>query len=106
MRSGKGRANAEHFTLRWMPTTGTGSRMGMAVSRKVSKRAVVRNTIKRITRESFRVVRSSMPPLDVLVIAKPTAAVAERDALRRDLDAAWRRLQALKLGAAPGTIGG
>ena len=78
----------------------------MAVSRKVSKRAVVRNTIKRVTRESFRGAYDGLPALDVLVIAKPSAAETGRVLLRRDLDSGWHRLQALKVGPAPGTIGG
>ena len=80
--------------------------MGLAVSRKVSKRAVERNRIKRIVRESFRLRRTALPALDVLVIARPTAAGAANPALHADLDGAWRKLQALKPGSAPGTIGG
>lgn len=82
------------------------ARLGLAVSRKVSKRAVARNRIKRIVRESFRSRRAELPALDVLVIARPAAADAANPVLHADLDTAWRKLQALKPGSAPGTIGG
>jgi ribonuclease P protein component len=78
----------------------------MAVSRKVSKRAVERNRIKRVVRESFRARREQLPGVDVLVIARTSAASTASPALRADLDRVWQRLQSLKPTAAPGTIGG
>lgn len=78
----------------------------MAVSRKVSKRAVERNRIKRLVRESFRARCAQLPRLDVLVVARTSAASTDSPTLRADLDRAWQRLQSLKPSAAPGTIGG
>ncbi len=78
----------------------------MAVSRKVSKRAVERNRIKRLVRESFRAQRTQLPSLDVLVIARTSAANTDSPTLRADLDRVWQRLRSLKPTAAPGTIGG
>lgn len=47
-------------------------RLGLAVSRKVSKRAVVRNRIKRRLRELFRRNGEHVPPsVDLVVIAMP-----------------------------------
>lgn len=80
--------------------------MGLAVSRKVSKRAVERNRIKRVIRESFRVWRGSLPTLDILVIARISATSADNTMLRDDLERAWQTLKALKQAPAPGTIGG
>lgn len=95
-----------HFLLRGIASTSGHTRLGLAVSRKVSKRAVARNRIKRIVRESFRLRREVMPALDVLVIARPSAAGATNPALHADLENAWKKLKALKPEAAPGTIGG
>jgi ribonuclease P protein component len=105
-RDASGRVQTRHFLLRIIPSVVGEARLGLAVSRKVSKRAVARNRIKRIVRESFRLQRAGLPALDVLVIARPVAAGAENAALRADLDIAWRKLQALKPGPVPGTIGG
>ena len=105
-RSAAGRVQTRHFLLRVIPSVIGEARLGLAVSRKVSKRAVARNRIKRIVRESFRLHRAGLPALDVLVIARPIAAGAENAALHADLDIAWQKLQALKPGPAPGTIGG
>lgn len=105
-RGSSGRVQARHFHLRAVRSTAGQARLGLAVSRKVSKRAVARNRIKRVVRESFRVHRAALPALDVLVIARASAAAAENAALRADLDGLWRKLQALKPDCVPGTIGG
>ena len=89
-----------------MPSLIGQARVGLAVSRKVSKRAVARNRIKRLVRESFRQQRLNLPAWDVLVIARTSAAEASNEALREDLAGAWLRLAALKPRATPGTIGG
>jgi ribonuclease P protein component len=92
--------------LRWIPSSSGLCRMGMAVSRKVSKRAVERNRIKRSIRESFRSARTTLPPLDILVVARTSAATTSNALLRDDLGNAWSRLHALKQALPPGTIDG
>lgn len=106
LRNASARIQTRHFLLRGLPSIRSHARLGLAVSRKVSKHAVARNRIKRIIRESFRLRREALPALDVLVIARPSAAVATNPALHTDLDDAWQKLQALKPRATPGTIGG
>ncbi|WHZ20076.1 MAG: Ribonuclease P protein component [Rhodanobacteraceae bacterium] len=106
LRNAQGRIQTRHFLLRWIVSPTGAARLGLAISRKVSKRAVARNRIKRIARESFRLQRESLPAMDVLVIARSSAATIERAVLRDDLDDAWRKLKALKPASTPGTIGG
>ena len=68
------------------------ARIGLAVSRRVSKRAVVRNRIKRRIRESFRADQLMLQRLDILVIALPATAEAANITLARSLSAHWQRL--------------
>jgi ribonuclease P protein component len=86
------RTSVAHFTAQYRSTPDGGARLGMAVSRKVSKDAVVRNRIRRQIRESFRLQRAQLPNLDVLVIARVSAAMQTNPALRAQLDALWQRL--------------
>jgi ribonuclease P protein component len=68
------------------------ARLGIAVSRKVSKRAVVRNRIKRQIRESFRLNKNLLMGMDCVVVAKQAAALTENPALRTSLDTHWRKI--------------
>jgi ribonuclease P protein component len=106
LRHATGRWQGRHFLLRWSPTSAGMARLGLAVSRKVSKRAVERNRIKRVIRESFRSGRTELPQVDVLVIARSSAAATVNAVLRADLARAWQALQALKPTHTPGTIDG
>ncbi|HET7592332.1 MAG TPA: ribonuclease P protein component [Rhodanobacteraceae bacterium] len=105
-RTASGKVQTRHFLVRMLPSAAGYPRLGLAVSRKVSKRAVARNRIKRIIRESFRVRRAALPGVDVLVIARPSAAATDNPSLRADLEVAWQKLAALMAKPAPGTMGG
>ena len=89
---------APFFGVHAAPNAGPFSRLGLTVSkRRVSKKAVQRNRIKRQIRESFRLnqsVLATTPPgtMDVVVIADGRAAQASGAALRAELDRLWRRL--------------
>ncbi len=71
-----------------------GARLGVTVSRKVALNAATRNAIKRQIRESFRHHQAMLDQTDTVVIAKRAAATVSREALRRQLDAAWPTLAA------------
>lgn len=67
-------------------------RLGLAVSRKVSARAVGRNRIKRQARESFRQASNRLPAIDIVVMARHEAAKASNETLRASLEQHWQRL--------------
>lgn len=81
-------------------------RLGLAVSRRVSKRAVRRNRIKRIARDSFRRHRTDLPPCDVLVIARASADAQDNASLHAELATLWRRIAALNAAGGTGTMRG
>ena len=66
-------------------------RIGLAVSRRVSKRAVERNRIKRIIRDSFRHHQHELGAIDYIVVAKSGAAEQLNRVLRSELDKLWAR---------------
>ncbi|HEX7340990.1 MAG TPA: ribonuclease P protein component [Rhodanobacteraceae bacterium] len=104
LRQAKGRVRGRFFMLRYGIGVTDTARMGMAVSRRVSTRAVERNRIKRLIRDSFRHQRGQLPNMDILVIAHHDAAGQPGTVLRSDLAVLWSRIQPLKTGAAPGTM--
>ncbi len=75
------RLHSKHFLV-LVATSATGrSRLGLTVTTKVDKRAVVRNRIKRYVREVFRAnARRFSEPVDLVVIARmesPTLTFAQ-----------------------------
>ncbi|MGN0915384.1 MAG: ribonuclease P protein component [Succinivibrio sp.] len=64
------------------------SRLGLVIPKKVLKRAVWRNRVKRIARETFRLNQHSLPNIDLVVIAKPKI----EDISNSELSAIFRRL--------------
>lgn len=83
------RRRLRHFTLIYAPGVRR-SRLGIAVGRRSSPHAVVRNRIKRIIRESFR--HAHLPPLDVVVVALPGIGGVARKDMRAELDEAFGAL--------------
>lgn len=93
-----------YFVVRYKNSPSGAARLAQAVSRRVHKRAVRRNRIKRQVRTAFRIARGRLPPLDLLIIARPAAVTASSAALVADLAALFHRLDALKLPPPPGTM--
>lgn len=67
-------------------------RLGLAVSKKHLKRAVDRNRLKRLARESIRLRQHQLPALDVVILAKRGVGELDNATLHRELHGVWRRL--------------
>jgi len=82
----------EYFDLHYLaarppatPAVGS-ARIGLVVAKKLARRAVQRNLLKRLAREAFRHACSTLPPYDlVLRLARPPGRSLEAEARR-----AWR----------------
>ena len=80
------------------------ARLGVTVSKRVDKRSVGRNRIRRQIKESFRLLQASLPAGDYVVLAKPEAARADNGALREELLSLFGRARTLKAMTATGTM--
>ena len=89
--SGGVRLNAQVVTIVLRPNGADHSRLGVAVSRRVARRAVARHHLKRQIRESFRHNAARLKGLDVVVIANSGAHAMDSKGLRRVLARAWER---------------
>lgn len=80
------------FSLLVLTNNLTHARLGMSISKKIARNAVVRNRLKRIIRESFRQSQHNMGNLDVLVLAQPGVGKVANEKLRSSLDKQWEKL--------------
>jgi len=104
LRQASGRLGGRCFSVRYRQNDAGRARLGLAISKRVSKRAVERNRIKRLVRESFRRAQHTLPPVDVLVMAREQACTLPGTALLAELDALWRKLSPLKRGGDTSTM--
>ena len=68
------------------------ARIGFAVGKKHLPAAHDRNLVKRMARESFRLRRERMPPVDLVLSPGREVSRGDRATLRRDLDALFDRV--------------
>ena len=66
------------------------ARLGLVIGKKKVSKAVERNRLKRVIRESFR--KQKMSSLDVVVIAKHHANHYDNASLFKSLDKIWSQL--------------
>ena len=67
-------------------------RLGLVIGKRVAPRAVDRNRVRRLVRESFRTHAAGLPALDVVVMQKQRASPGQPPMLADVLEAVWRRL--------------
>jgi ribonuclease P protein component len=83
--------------LAWVPNDVAKIRVGFVVSKRVSKRAVDRNYIKRLLSEAMRTFLPTLPSgLDIVVSARQKANTADLRALEQDMLTLLRRARLLE----------
>ena len=87
-----------------LPLEGGPTRLGVTVSKRVSKLAVVRNRLGRQAKECFRLSRALLQAGDYVLLAKPEAAKADNAAVRAELLSLFERARTLKPMSPPGTM--
>lgn len=66
----------ERFNLHYRPNGSDSARLGLVVAKKLAKRAVWRNAVKRVAREAFRQARPALPAMDLILrLAQPVSVV-------------------------------
>lgn len=82
------------FTVIAVGNDRDGARLGLAIAKRRVPRAVDRNRIKRIVRESFRHRAVELPAVDIVVLARSGIAGHDNARLFASLDRHWRTLTA------------
>ena len=78
--------------LGWRPNDVTQLRIGFVVSKRISKRAVERNYLKRLLGEAVRISLPGLPPgIDIVFSARNAASTATVQMLENDIQALLQR---------------
>ena len=81
------------FTVLFTGNQQDHSRLGLAITKKMVKRAVDRNRIKRIVRESFRLNQHRLGAVDIVVLARNSTKERASQLLFASLEKHWNRLE-------------
>lgn len=104
MQSGARKLHSKHLLILVANADGADSRLGITVTTKIDKRAVVRNKLKRRLREIFRMLRSSLTGnYDISVIVRRDAPTCSYADLRREFRGALFHAGLLEHGESNGT---
>ena len=84
-----------HFLLHYRPRAeGEPTRLGIVVAKRLQKSAVGRNLIKRIAREQFRLLRSQLPAMDLILRLNAKWQVLERRQVAGEIAMLLQKLDA------------
>lgn len=81
------------FTVLYTGNQQDHTRLGLVITKKGTKRAVDRNRIKRIVRESFRLNQHRLGMLDIVVLARNSTKERTNQQLFASLEKHWNRLE-------------
>lgn len=86
------RVSDRYWTILARRGSSNGPRLGLAIAKKKARRAVDRNRLKRLVRETFRHRQTDLAGLDIVVMNRDRSAEASNTELNRSLDKLWSRL--------------
>jgi ribonuclease P protein component len=75
----------------FLPNGRPDARLGTAVAKKILRRAVDRNRVKRLIRESFRLRQHDLAGLDLVVMCARGIDLSNLQQLRDSLDRHWTK---------------
>ncbi|HEX2790368.1 MAG TPA: ribonuclease P protein component [Steroidobacteraceae bacterium] len=86
------RLGNEFFTVNAQANGLTCARLGMSIAARILRRAVDRNRLRRLIRESFRANQQRLPPLDIVIGVRAGVQSMDNARLRSALEKLWLKI--------------
>lgn len=83
----------KHLLVLYKPNQNKHSRLGLIVSKRFANKAVSRNRIKRVIRESFRHIHEELTHMDIIIISRQQCDKLSKGKLREGIDKLWEKLK-------------
>ena len=88
------KVSLKFFIALYHPNQRSYPRLGIILAKQHLKRAVDRNLVRRLLKESFRVHKEMLKGLDIIVLLRSECTPLDKKALRVDVDNLWQKLAA------------
>ena len=86
------RLGNEFFTVNAQANGLTCARLGMSIAARILRRAVDRNRLRRLIRESFRVNQPRLPAIDIVIGVRAGVQSVDNALLRSALEKIWQKI--------------
>ena len=86
------KASCRHILVLAISNDSQKSRLGLVIAKKHISKAVQRNKVKRIIRDSFRLHQETLAGLDIVVLARKDADKLGNPQLRDKIQKLWKEL--------------
>jgi ribonuclease P protein component len=86
------RLGDEFFTINVKANGRDAARLGMSVAARILRRAVDRNRLRRLIRESFRLHQAALPCVDIVIGPRAGVKGVDNRRLRAALQQLWHRI--------------
>lgn len=87
------KVSQKHLLVLYKPNETINSKLGLIVAKRFANKAISRNRIKRIIRESFRHSYEKLKGMDIIVIARQQCDTLTKRKLREGIDILWEKLK-------------
>ena len=82
----------KYWLILYRPNEKASARLGTAISKKNVRKAVQRNRLKRIIKETFRQNRKTLGSVDIVVLARPGVCEKSNRELNATITKQWKKL--------------
>ena len=86
--------SCRHFLMLAIDNEGQRGRLGLVIAKKNVSKAIHRNRIKRLVRDSFRNTARNLSGLDIVVLTRKNASELDSTVLLNKINVLWCDLQA------------